>query len=47
VAGILDGTDGKLARLGGKKTLIGKLEHSFDVLFESCPDRYLVHFSRL
>ena len=34
VVGVLDGTDGKLARLRGKKTLIGKLEHSFDMLFE-------------
>lgn len=33
VVGVLDGTDGKLARLSEKKTLIGKLEHSFDMLF--------------
>jgi phosphatidylglycerophosphate synthase len=34
VVGVLDGVDGKLARLRGKKTIIGKLEHSFDMLFE-------------
>ena len=31
---ILDGTDGKLARLRGKPTKIGKLEHSLDFLYE-------------
>ena len=34
VVGILDGVDGKIARLRAKKTLIGKLEHSFDMLYE-------------
>ncbi|MDP6612705.1 MAG: CDP-alcohol phosphatidyltransferase family protein [Candidatus Hydrothermarchaeota archaeon] len=34
LVGVLDGVDGKVARLRGKKTLIGKLEHSFDMLFE-------------
>ncbi len=31
---ILDGTDGKLARIRGKPTKIGKLEHSLDFLYE-------------
>jgi|Deesub1362B_J571_1020462.scaffolds.fasta_scaffold00005_373 phosphatidylglycerophosphate synthase len=34
IVGILDGVDGKIARLRGKKTYIGKLEHSFDMLYE-------------
>jgi len=34
VAGILDGVDGKIARLRARKTYIGKLEHSFDMLYE-------------
>jgi phosphatidylglycerophosphate synthase len=34
IVGVLDGVDGKLARLRKKKTYIGKLEHSFDFLFE-------------
>ncbi|RLE62122.1 MAG: hypothetical protein DRN53_04560 [Thermoprotei archaeon] len=34
LVGILDGVDGKIARLRQKKTLIGKLEHSFDMLYE-------------
>ncbi len=36
LVGILDGVDGKIARLRGKSTLIGKLEHSFDMLYEQC-----------
>lgn len=34
VVGVLDGVDGKIARLRKKKTYIGKLEHSFDMLYE-------------
>jgi phosphatidylglycerophosphate synthase len=34
LVGILDGVDGKIARLRGKKTFIGKLEHSFDMFYE-------------
>ena len=34
IVGILDGVDGKIARLRGKKTYIGKIEHSFDMLYE-------------
>jgi len=34
IVGILDGVDGKIARLRGKKTRIGKLEHSFDMIYE-------------
>lgn len=34
IVGILDGVDGKIARLRGKKTYIGKLEHSFDMIYE-------------
>ncbi|RLG46209.1 MAG: hypothetical protein DRO06_04780 [Thermoproteota archaeon] len=34
VVGVLDGVDGKLARLRRRPTLIGKLEHSFDMLYE-------------
>lgn len=34
LVGILDGVDGKIARLRGRKTVIGKLEHSFDMLYE-------------
>lgn len=34
--GILDGVDGKIARLRHKKTYIGKLEHSLDMLYEQC-----------
>lgn len=33
---ILDGVDGKIARLRRKKTYIGKLEHSLDMLYEKC-----------
>ena len=32
--GILDGVDGKIARLRMRKTRIGKLEHSFDMFYE-------------
>mgnify|MGYP000014566816 CR=1 FL=1 len=34
IVGILDGVDGKIARLRGRKTYIGKLEHSIDMLYE-------------
>ncbi len=34
VAGVMDGVDGKIARLRGRKTFIGKLEHSLDMLYE-------------
>lgn len=34
LVGILDGVDGKIARLRKKKTYIGKLEHSLDMLYE-------------
>jgi phosphatidylglycerophosphate synthase len=34
LVGVLDGVDGKIARLRGKKTFIGKLEHSFDMVYE-------------
>lgn len=34
LVGVLDGVDGKVARLRGRKTFIGKLEHSFDMLYE-------------
>jgi hypothetical protein len=34
IVGILDGVDGKIARLRGRKTYIGKLEHSLDMLYE-------------
>lgn len=34
IVGILDGVDGKIARLRNRKTYIGKLEHSFDMLYE-------------
>ena len=36
IVGVLDGVDGKIARLRGRKTYIGKLEHSFDMLYEQC-----------
>jgi len=32
--GILDGVDGKIARLRQRKTYIGKMEHSLDMLYE-------------
>jgi phosphatidylglycerophosphate synthase len=35
LVGLLDGFDGKLARLKGMVTRVGTLEHSFDLLFES------------
>jgi len=34
IVGVLDGVDGKLARLRKRPTMIGKLEHSFDMLYE-------------
>jgi len=34
VVGILDGLDGKLARLRGQETMLGRMEHPFDMLFE-------------
>jgi phosphatidylglycerophosphate synthase len=34
LVGLLDGFDGKLARLKGMVTRVGALEHSFDLLFE-------------
>jgi CDP-L-myo-inositol myo-inositolphosphotransferase len=34
VVGILDGLDGKLARLRGRATKLGLMEHPFDLLFE-------------
>jgi choline kinase/phosphatidylglycerophosphate synthase len=35
VVGVVDGLDGKLARIRGHTTKLGRLEHSFDLLFES------------
>ncbi len=32
--GVLDGVDGKIARLRGKPTIIGKMEHVFDTMYE-------------
>ena len=34
VVGIVDGVDGKLARIRRQTTRLGKLEHAFDLLFE-------------
>ncbi len=34
VVGIMDGLDGKLARVKGKSTKLGTLEHPFDLLYE-------------
>jgi CDP-L-myo-inositol myo-inositolphosphotransferase len=34
VVGVMDGVDGKLARIQGRTTRLGKLEHTFDLLFE-------------
>lgn len=34
VVGIIDGLDGKLARLQGRTTKLGLMEHQFDLLFE-------------
>lgn len=34
VVGVADGLDGKLARVTGRTSRLGSLEHSFDVLFE-------------
>lgn len=35
LVGLMDGFDGKLARVKGMTTKIGSLEHSFDLLFEA------------
>jgi phosphatidylglycerophosphate synthase len=32
--GLIDGLDGKLARIRGHTTKLGRMEHSFDLLFE-------------
>jgi len=32
--GILDGLDGKLARIRGQETMLGRMEHPFDMLYE-------------
>jgi hypothetical protein len=34
VVGLMDGFDGKLARVKGMTTRVGAMEHSFDLLFE-------------
>ncbi len=34
VVGIMDGLDGKLARIRRKKTKLGRMEHPFDMLYE-------------
>lgn len=34
IVGVMDGLDGKLARVRGKSTKLGTLEHPFDLLFE-------------
>jgi len=34
IVGILDGLDGKLARIRGEETKLGRLEHTFDMLYE-------------
>ena len=34
IAGILDGLDGKLARIRGQETKLGRMEHPFDMLYE-------------
>jgi Predicted sugar nucleotidyltransferases len=34
MVGILDGLDGKLARIRGKETKLGRMEHPFDMLYE-------------
>ena len=44
---ILDGVDGKLARLRGVPTKIGKLEHSFDFLYEQVWYASLIYASYL
>jgi len=35
IVGVIDGVDGKLARLKMEETKIGEMEHAFDFLFES------------
>jgi len=34
VVGVIDGLDGKLARIRGRTTKLGRMEHLFDLLFE-------------
>lgn len=34
IVGILDGLDGKLARIRGQETKLGRMEHPFDMLYE-------------
>ena len=34
IVGLIDGLDGKLARIRGHTTKLGRMEHSFDLLFE-------------
>jgi CDP-L-myo-inositol myo-inositolphosphotransferase len=34
IVGIMDGLDGKLARIKGQETKLGRMEHAFDLLFE-------------
>ncbi|MHA2316095.1 MAG: CDP-alcohol phosphatidyltransferase family protein, partial [Candidatus Hermodarchaeia archaeon] len=34
VVGVLDGLDGKLARIRGQETQLGRMEHPFDMLYE-------------
>lgn len=34
IVGVIDGLDGKLARIRGKTTKLGRMEHLFDLLFE-------------
>jgi len=34
IVGIMDGLDGKLARVRGQTTQLGRMEHAFDLLFE-------------
>ena len=34
VVGVLDGLDGKLARIRGQETKLGRMEHPFDMLYE-------------
>ncbi|UCE96400.1 MAG: NTP transferase domain-containing protein [Candidatus Bathyarchaeota archaeon] len=34
IVGVIDGLDGKLARIRGQATRLGRMEHAFDLLFE-------------
>jgi phosphatidylglycerophosphate synthase len=34
IVGVIDGLDGKLARIRGRTTKLGRMEHLFDLLFE-------------